>query len=46
MDDTPRKIPIVFYQTPAGADVVLDWLRELDAEADLKLARKRLNEFE
>jgi len=25
---------------------VLDWLRELDAEADLKLARKRLNEFE
>lgn len=25
----PRKIPVVFYQTPAGADVVLNWLRSL-----------------
>jgi len=30
MDDPPRKIPVVFYQTPAGAEVVLSWLRSLD----------------
>jgi len=30
MDETPRKIPVVFYRTPAGAEVVLDWLRGLD----------------
>jgi len=28
----PRKIPVVFYQTSAGAEVVLDWLRDLDAD--------------
>jgi phage-related protein len=33
MDETPRKIPVVFYQTPAGTEVVLDWLRGL-APAD------------
>ena len=32
MADAPRKIPLVFYRTPAGAEVVLDWLRELDVE--------------
>ena len=32
MADAPRKIPVVFYRTPAGAEVVLDWLRELDVE--------------
>ena len=26
----PRKIPVVFYRTPAGAEVVRDWLRGLD----------------
>jgi phage-related protein len=33
METTPHKIPIVFYRTSAGAEVVLDWLRGLD-EAD------------
>jgi phage-related protein len=33
MNRTPQKIEIVFYQTSAGAEVVLDWLRELN-EAD------------
>lgn len=26
----PRKIPVVFYRTRAGAEVVRDWLRSLD----------------
>jgi phage-related protein len=26
----PRKIPLVFYQTRAGTEVVRDWLRGLD----------------
>lgn len=26
----PCKIPVVFYRTPAGAEVVRDWLRGLD----------------
>jgi phage-related protein len=29
----PRKIPVVFYRTPAGVEVVRNWLRDLD-EAD------------
>ena len=29
----PRKMPVVFYRTPGGAEVVRDWLRSLD-EAD------------
>lgn len=33
MAQLPRKIPVVFYRTQAGAEVVLDWLRSLD-EAD------------
>lgn len=33
MESTPRKIAVVFYRTPARAEVVLDWLRGLD-EAD------------
>ena len=28
--DSPRKIPVVFYRTAAGAEVVRDWLRDLD----------------
>jgi phage-related protein len=32
MARTPRKIPVVFYQTPSGAEVVLDWLRGLEAD--------------
>ena len=31
--ERPRKIPVVFYRTRAGAEVVRDWLRSLD-EAD------------
>jgi phage-related protein len=27
----PRKIPVVFYRTPAGSEVVRDWLRGLGA---------------
>lgn len=26
----PRKMPVVFYRTRAGAEVVRDWLRSLD----------------
>ena len=29
----PHKMPVVFYRTPGGAEVVRDWLRSLD-EAD------------
>ena len=31
--ETPRKIPVLFYRTRAGGDVVLDWLRDLDEPA-------------
>ena len=31
MADRPRKIPVMFYRTRAGGEVVLDWLRGLDA---------------
>jgi phage-related protein len=31
--DSPRKIPVVFYRTRGGAEVVRDWLRDLP-EAD------------
>lgn len=31
--DRPRKTPVVFYRTRAGAEIVRDWLRGLD-EAD------------
>ena len=27
---SPRKIPVVFYRTQGGAEVVRDWLRSLD----------------
>jgi putative component of toxin-antitoxin plasmid stabilization module len=30
MAKPPRKTPVVFYRTPAGAEVVRDWLRGLD----------------
>jgi hypothetical protein len=33
MTDPPRKTPVVFYRTPAGAEVLRDWLRGL-APAD------------
>jgi phage-related protein len=28
--DAPRKIPVVFYRTRGGLEVVRDWLRDLD----------------
>lgn len=28
--ETPTQIPVVFYQTAGGAEVVLDWIRGLD----------------
>jgi phage-related protein len=28
--DRPRRIPVVFYRTVAGAEVVRNWLRSLD----------------
>jgi phage-related protein len=33
MDVLPRKVAVVFYRPPAGAEVVRDWLRGL-TEAD------------
>jgi len=33
MEFSPRKVPVVFYRTPAGSEVVRDWLKGL-AEAD------------
>jgi phage-related protein len=32
MTGAARKVPVVFYRTPAGAEVVRDWLRDLSAE--------------
>ena len=29
-DSNPRKIPVVFYRTRGGSEVVRDWLRSLD----------------
>jgi phage-related protein len=28
--ESPRKIPVVFYRTRGGAELVRDWLRSLD----------------
>ena len=36
MDGPPRKVPVVFYSTPAGAEVVRDWLKGL-SQADRAL---------
>jgi phage-related protein len=33
VSESPRKIPVVFYRTRNGVEVVRDWLRDLD-EAD------------
>jgi len=30
VSEPPRKLPVVFYQTPTGAELVLDWLRGLE----------------
>jgi len=31
-NDGPTKIPVVFYRTRSGREVVRDWLRSLDAK--------------
>ena len=30
--ERPRKVPVVFYQTAAGSEVVRNWLRDLDED--------------
>lgn len=30
MSDAPRKVPVVFYKTSAGVEVVLNWLRDME----------------
>jgi phage-related protein len=32
MADRPPKIPVVFYKTPSGTEIVRIWLRSLDAD--------------
>ena len=39
--ERPRKIPVVFYRTAAGTEVVRDWLRSLD-EADRRIVGQDL----
>jgi phage-related protein len=41
MESAPPKIPVVFYRTAAGVEVVRDWLRELD-EADRHIVGQSL----
>ena len=31
MPKPPQKVPVVFYRTPAGSEVVRDWLKRLPA---------------
>jgi hypothetical protein len=28
--NAPRKVPVLFYRSPAGAEIVRDWLRSFD----------------
>jgi phage-related protein len=30
--EAPRKIPVVFYRTPGGAEIVRDWLKSLEPD--------------
>jgi phage-related protein len=32
MEGPARKISVVFYRTPAGVEIVRDWLRDMDDE--------------
>ncbi len=41
MEKPPRRTPIVFYRTPAGSEVVRDWLRGLD-QADRNIVGQDL----
>jgi hypothetical protein len=51
-DLAPKKIPLVFFRTPAGSEPVREWLRQLPQDErhaignDLTLARKRKKELE
>lgn len=33
VEEAPQKVPLVFYRTPAGAEIVRDWLLALDEPA-------------
>ena len=39
VDESPKKIPVMFYRTEAGAEVVRDWLRDLSATDRLAIGR-------
>ena len=41
MGESHLKVPVVFYRTPAGAELVRDWLRGLD-EADRNIVGQDL----
>ena len=38
-DQQARKIPLVFFRTPAGHEPVREWLRDLPEEATKRTAR-------
>ena len=38
-EDGSRKIPLVFYRTPAGAEPVLDWLKGLSRDERKEIGR-------
>jgi hypothetical protein len=38
-NETQRKIPVVFYRTPAGAEVVRDWLKGLEQTIARRLGK-------
>ena len=35
----PRRIPVVFYRTAAGTEIVRDWLRSLDEQDRLTIGQ-------
>jgi phage-related protein len=38
-EQSARKVPVLFYRTSAGAEVVRDWLRSLSAEDRASIGR-------
>ena len=41
-DSGPRKIPLVFFRTPAGSEPVREWLRQLSQEERHAIGRDLL----
>ena len=39
MKEAARKVPVVFYRTDSGTEVVLDWLRSQSAEDRAKIGQ-------